>query len=167
MSLPSPKEALLYLLLCALLAARHLSLYYGHTEFAHFGQIARSLALMEQGQLWFAGSELVQTGLRLGGPIYYWLHLPALLFHNPVVGLHLYYSLLELAAITLFLIWGPRLVPRHRNSDRSSPALASAGGVARPLRATGMRHPRSYPANASSQRSTHRNSCDGATSSSI
>ncbi len=54
-----------------------------------------------------------------------------------------------------------QLVPRHRNSDRSSPALTSAGGVARPLRATGMRHPRSYPANASSQRSTHRNSCDG------
>ena len=51
---------------------------------------------------------------------------------------------------------------RRRDSDQSSPALTSAGGVARPLRATSMRHPRSYPANASSQRSTHRNPCDGA-----
>ncbi len=59
------------------------------------------------------------------------------------------------------MAWQARLVPRHRDSDRSSPALTSTGGVARPLRATGMRHPRSYPVNASSQRSTHRNSCDG------
>ncbi len=52
-----------------------------------------------------------------------------------------------------------QLVPRHTNSDRSSSALTPAGGVARPLRATSMRSPRSYPANPSPRRSTDRNLC--------
>ena len=45
------------------------------------------------------------------------------------------------------------LVDRPGDPDRSSLALTPAGGVARRLRATSMRHRRSYPADPSSQRS--------------
>ncbi len=53
------------------------------------------------------------------------------------------------------------LVSRLRDSDQSSPALTSAGGVARQLNAASMRPSRSYPANAMTRRSTDRNPCDG------
>ncbi len=52
-------------------------------------------------------------------------------------------------------------VVRRRDSDQSSPALTSAGGVAHRSRATSMRSLRAYPANAMTRRSTDRNSCDG------
>ncbi len=51
-------------------------------------------------------------------------------------------------------------VVRRRDSDQSSPALTSAGGVAHRSRATSMRSLRAYPANAMTRRSTDRNSCD-------
>ncbi len=53
------------------------------------------------------------------------------------------------------------LGPRHRDPDRSSPALTPPGGVTRLLRATGMRLPRSYPANAIARRSNGRDPSDG------
>ena len=109
------RELLLYLLLWPLLALRHLSLYFQGTELAHFDHIVRNLERLQAGSLWVKSPNLWETPLRLGGPLYYWLHLPTLIFDQPVVGLHLYYGLLEMAAITFFLWWGlrrPALVSR-------------------------------------------------------
>lgn len=103
---PPRKEALLFLLLGALLALRHLSLYYGRTELAHFDLLVANLARVIDGDVWVHGPALGLTGLFPGGPLYYWIHLPVLLFEHPIVGFHLYYGLLEMAAITLLLFWG-------------------------------------------------------------
>ena len=110
------RELLLYFLLWPLLALRHLSLYYQGTEFAHFDHIVWNLERLLGGTMWVKGPNLWETPLQLGGPLYYWLHLPALLFEQPVMGLHIYYGLLEMAAITFFLVWAlrrPALLPRE------------------------------------------------------
>ena len=110
------REVALYLLLWPLLALRHLSLYYRGTEFAHFDHIVWNLERLEAGKLWVSGPNLWETSLQPGGPLYYWLHLPTLLFEQPVVGLHVYYGLLEMAAITFFLLWAlrpPAALPRE------------------------------------------------------
>jgi len=114
--LPPRREIVLYLLLWPLLALRHLSLYYRGTEFAHFDHIVWNLERLEAGKLWVKSPNLWETSLQPGGPLYYWLHLPALLFEQPVVGLHVYYGLLEMAAITFFLLWalrGKAALPRE------------------------------------------------------
>ena len=92
----------------SVLAATHLALYYTRTEFPHLEDLASHLRQFMAGTWWTKGPELWETNLKPGGPLYFWLSLPTLFMGQPVVAIHLYYFLLELAAILAWLHCGTR-----------------------------------------------------------
>jgi hypothetical protein len=95
----------LVLLFASVLGVRHMALHFGYSEFAHIAEIVDSLALMDQGQWLFPSSDLWETDIRGGGPLFYWLHYPArFISKNPVLALAVYYALLEGLAIGAFLV---------------------------------------------------------------
>ena len=102
---------LLLLVLGGVLALRHLQLFYTETNILHLEPLADSLERIIRGELWMVGQELGESRVTFGGPLYTWLSYPAvLLSHNPVTGLHLCYYLLELAGLTVWMLWpAPRL----------------------------------------------------------
>lgn len=96
-------------LACAgLLAATHLALYTTRTEFPHLDDLVSHLRQYLAGAWWSTGPDLWETGLQPGGPIFYWLNLPALLLGQPVTALHRLYFLYELAALLCWIAVGTR-----------------------------------------------------------
>jgi len=89
------------LALCVILvqSARVFAQYYSATEIAHLDGFVDRLRNIDEGRLWFLGPDLGNTGICLGGPLYYLLTYPASLLGPPVIGFVVYYYLLELAAI--------------------------------------------------------------------
>lgn len=94
---------------CALLLGlTHLALFLGETEFPHFSDLTTNLAAIESGHWLRRAPELWETSLRLGGPLYYWTNLPALMLGQPVFAIHLWMALLELAGLGAWLWLGAR-----------------------------------------------------------
>ncbi len=69
---------------------------------------AATFQAMEQGQAWPLGTMLSISSLKLGGPLYYWLHYPLTYFGLPFQAVHLYYGALEVATLLLWLALGRR-----------------------------------------------------------
>ncbi len=95
-------------LLLGLLAARHLCLYHQGVVMAHLAPVADSLAKISAGEIWVSGPRLWVFDLPLTSPLYYWLHLPLLLFRNPIIGIHLTYFFYEALALSFWVLWGLR-----------------------------------------------------------
>ena len=102
------QQLVLFVLIVVLLALRHLAIFYSVAEFPHFPQLVNAFKHLDSLDPWVQGSAVWETRLQLGGPLFYWLNYPVRLFQDPVVGIHLYYFLLELSVICLWLVWGPR-----------------------------------------------------------
>lgn len=102
------REHLLFLLVVVMLAVRHLWSFTAGNDFAHFEHLTWAFEQMDRGNLWVSSPPLFETNLRLGGPLYWWFHLPVRLFDSPILGFHIYYFLLELAAISFWIFWGLR-----------------------------------------------------------
>ena len=102
------QQGVLFVLIVVLLALRHLAIYYSVAEFPHFPQLVNAFKHFESVDLWAQGNAVWETRLQLGGPMFYWLNYPVRLFADPVIGIHIYYFMLELAVICLWLVWGPR-----------------------------------------------------------
>ena len=102
------QQHVLFVLIVVLLALRHLAIFYSEAEFPHFPQLVDAFKQLDGQQLWVKGTAVWETRLQLGGPLFYWLNLPVQAFDNPVVGVHVYYFLLELVVICLWLLCGPR-----------------------------------------------------------
>jgi len=102
------QQIVLFMLILVLLALRHLALYYSVTEFPHFPQLVDAFKHLDSVNPWVQGAPMWETRLHPGGPLFFWLSYPARVFDDPVIGIHLYYFLLELSVIGLWLLWGPR-----------------------------------------------------------
>ncbi len=102
------QQGVLFVLIVVLLALRHLAIFYSVAEFPHFPQLVNAFNHLESVDPWVQGTAVWETRLQLGGPLFYWLNYPVRVFEDPVVGIHIYYFLLELAVICLWLVWGPR-----------------------------------------------------------
>lgn len=98
------RAPLLYLALVIVLAGRHLAIFYNNADFAHFDLLVKGLKALADRFFWVPSPELWETRFSLGGPLYYFVHYPATLLPNPVIGLHLYYAALELIGITAYLV---------------------------------------------------------------
>ena len=74
----------------------------------HPVELANALHNIDLGDIWVAGQQAGDTRLQLGGPIYFWLMMPARLFSDPVLGLFLWHFVLESLAIGLWVVLGLR-----------------------------------------------------------
>ena len=102
------QQGVLFMLIVVLLALRHLAIFYSVAEFPHFPQVVNAFKHLDSVDPWVQGTAMWETRLQLGGPLFFWLNYPVRLFDDPVVGVHVYYFLLELSVICLWLLWGPR-----------------------------------------------------------
>lgn len=106
----APWELILIPLLVALATVRHLAHYLEGAGAHHLPEIIeRQVLVLWHGRLWVPGPPLSHLGVQLGGPLFYWLHLPSMAFANPILGNHVLYLAYELLALTLWLRWGRRL----------------------------------------------------------
>lgn len=106
MAIPSTAARhLLFGLTGLVLVLRHLHVYYTEATISHLGMLGRTLGQLRAGNPWVLGEELGNTGLFLGGPLYAWINAPALLWANPVTGVHVTYFALELACIAAWFYW--------------------------------------------------------------
>lgn len=108
---PGPGSWVFFGLLVALLLARQVQTYYQGDFLGHLSELSGDLGDLARGRFFVPGPDLFDTGIRVGGPLYAWLHLPLRLVSDPILGLHVYYLLIEAAALWLWLFWGGRLMP--------------------------------------------------------
>lgn len=92
-------QHLLFVLIAALLAVRHLFMFHARTHLFHIHLLTENFQNIDRGTLWVRGEELGNTGLLVGGPLYVWLSYPARLFDNPVLGMHVVYFALNLVCL--------------------------------------------------------------------
>ena len=100
--------------LSTLLAASHFLHFVTDSEFAHFGDLVSAFTALNSGHPFVLGPELAETGITLGGPMFYWLSYPSWLFENPVVGIHVWYFALEWGSLAAWLCLG-RWARLHRH----------------------------------------------------
>jgi len=63
---------------------------------------------LESGRLWFHGTLLSVSDIRIGGPLYKWVHYPLAGLRLPYYSLHVMYAALEALALLIWLAWGRR-----------------------------------------------------------
>ncbi len=102
------KDLLLLAPLLLLLAARHYCSYRQGVAIQHMSWLLDAFRQVDSGDPWVASPALWSLGIRAGGPLYAWLHLPARLFQNPVFGLHLIYLVYEALGLAFWVLWSRR-----------------------------------------------------------
>lgn len=101
------RNGLLILALAAIIASEHAQHFvFGVTPKLY--PFAQAFEALERGQLWLDGTLLSISNIRIGGPLYYWLHYPLAWLRLPYWSLHLMYLALELGALLLWLALGRR-----------------------------------------------------------
>jgi len=103
---PSPAELLLLPLLCALFAARHVWRFHDGVHLFHLLNLVEGLKALDAGHWLMPGASVGDFSLRLGGPLYHALHLPARLWESAPLGLHITYAAYELAGLLFWVAWG-------------------------------------------------------------
>ena len=93
--------------LAALLCSRHAMVFFNYGDFAHFTAVENAVEELLAGRWLIPGPDI--GGLRLTTTaLFYWLHLPAIVFEDAVLGLQGYYLALEGLALLAWLVWGRR-----------------------------------------------------------
>ncbi len=99
--LPWPLVVLAAALL--ILGAQH-QMGFDYAILGHIDNLFLDFEAIDRGELWVVGPHFGESGIRLGGPMYAWLHLPARLIANPCVGLLATYAGYQALAVLLLVV---------------------------------------------------------------
>ena len=106
-------RGLLALALLGTLGTSHVAAFLDQAQLLHGANLLKALERINRGQIWVESPMFGDSGLSIGGPLYYWLYTPGRLVDNPVLGVHLVYFGLEAAALLLWVLLARRAVVRE------------------------------------------------------